>query len=538
MSKTYDAIVIGGGHNGLTVAAYLARAGRKVLVLERRQVLGGAAATEEIFPGFQVNTGSGDAGLFLPEIVAELNLEQHGLEFIDSPAIVHALQPDGNTLTLWRDLRQSMTEIARFSQADAEKFPAFAELVCRLAKILRAVQTLTPPTLPDYRLAELFAWAPVALKLKRLGERDMLEFLRVLPMPVEEFLDGWFESTALKGALGAAGVTGSMSGPLAPGTALMLIYNAIGAPEGAVRASRFVRGGTGILSAALASAARALGTEIRTGTAVAKIVIKDDRATGVILEDGTEIEAKAVVSSANPGHTFFDMAGPSQLEIDFIREVKNIKYRGSTARVNLALSDLPRFAGAANGSAHEQAHPSTSPKASLSGHILICPDLRYLERAYDEAKYGRLAKNFSLDIIMPTIADPSLAPEGQHVMSIDVRYAPYHLRNASWDEASEQLGERAIDLLANYAPNIKDIILHRQVLTPLDYEHEYGLPEGSIYHGQMGLDQLLIMRPVGGYARYRTPVENLFLCGAGTHPGGGVTGAPGYNAVRAILKGK
>ena len=526
MKTTYDAIIIGAGHNGLVTAAYLAQAGRKVLVLERRETIGGAAATEGIFHGFRVNTGSADVGLFLPEIVADLKLKQHGLEFIESPALVHPLQPDGHGLTLWRDQAKTIEEITRFSQSDAEKFPAFARLVCRLAEVLRSMLIRTPPTLPEYQYGELLSWASVAFKFKRLGNRDMIELLRVLPMPVDEFLDSWFESPALKGALGAAGVTGTMQGPFAAGTAMMLLYNAIGASEGSVRASRFVRGGTGALSEALASAARNFGAEIRTGHGVAQIIVEDDRATGVILDDGEQIPAKKIISNTNPGHTFFTMVGAPQLEIDFVRNVRNIKYRGSTARINLALNELPHFG--ANGA---------SDYSHLSGHILICPDLRYLERAYDDAKYGRISRNPSLDLVVPTLSDSSLAPDGQHLMSIDVRYAPYHLRDATWDETRDKLGERVIDLLAEHAPNIKEIILHKQIITPLDYECDYGLPEGSIYHGQMGLDQLLIMRPVGGYARYRTPIDNLYLCGVGTHPGGGVTGAPGYNAAREILKG-
>ncbi len=529
MKKTYDAIIIGAGHNGLVTAAYLAQAGRSVLVVERRETIGGAAATEEVFPGFRVNTGAADAGLFLPEIVADLKLKQHGLEFIESPAIIHALQPEGNGLTLWRDQTKTIKEIARFSQTDAEKFPAFATLICRLVEVLRGMLTRTPPTLPEYQYGELLTWASVALKLKRLGNQDMVEFLRILPMPVDELLDAWFETPALKGALGTAGVTGTLQGPFAAGTALMLLYNAIGAPDGGVRASRFVRGGTGQVSEALANAARGFGAEIRTGAGIARIHLEDDRATGVILESGEEIQAKAVISSANPGQTFFDMVGAPELEIDFVRSVKNIKYRGSTARVNLALRGLPNFTGAANGADQEKAH--------LRGHLLICPNLRYLERAYDDAKYGRISTNPSLDMVIPTLSDTSLAPAGQHLMSIDVRYAPYHLREGNWDNAGQELGKRVINLLAEYAPNIKDIILHKQVITPLDYERDYGLPEGSIYHGQMGLDQVLIARPVGGYTRYRTPIENLYLCGAGTHPGGGVTGAPGYNAAREILKG-
>ncbi len=522
MKTTYDAIIIGAGHNGLVTAAYLAQAGRSVLVVERRENIGGAAATEDVFPGFQVNTGSNEAGLFLPEVIADLKLAQHGLDFIESPALVHALQPNGAGLTLWRDQSQTINEIAKLSTKDAEKFPAFAQLICQLSGVLQGMLTRTPPSMPEYQYGELFSWASIALKLKRLGNRDMVEFLRVLPMPVDEFLDSWFESDTLKGALGSVGVMGTMRGPLAPGTALMLLYNAIGASAGSVRTSRFVRGGTGQLSAALAAAARGFGAKIETGLGVAKIKLADDQATGILLDNGETIQAKAIISNTSPAHTFFKLVGAPELETNFVRAAKNIKYRGSTARINLALSQLPNFA---------------ADTQSLSGHVVICPDLYYLEHAYDDAKYGRISEKPSLDMVIPTLSDPSLAPDGQHLLSIDVRYAPYQMREATWDDETRQLlSERVIDLLAGYASNIKDSILHQQVLTPLDYEQEYGLPEGSIYHGQMGLDQMLIARPVGGYTRYRTPIERLYLCGAGTHPGGGVTGAPGYNAAHEILK--
>ena len=421
MTQKYDAIIIGAGHNGLVTAAYLAQAGRKVLVVERRDSVGGAAATEKIFPGFRVNTGACDVGLLLPEVVNDLKLRRHNLEFIESPALVHALQPDGKGLTLWRDQQRTVEELAKFSPNDAANFPAFAKLVCHLTEMIRTMMIRTPPVLPEYRYTELLSWAPVGLKLKRLGNQNMIEFLRVLPMSVAEFVDEWFESPALKGALAMAGVSGTMQGPMAAGTALMLLYNAVGATEGSVRASRFVRGGTGVLSEALARAAQGFGAEIRSGNGVAEIMIDEERATGVILEDGSRIEAAVVVSSASPAHTFFKLIGAPQLEIDVVRDVKNIKYRGSTARINLALSELPQFAGLRNG--------DEAGRSSYSGHIILCPDLHYLERAYDDAKYGRPSANPALDIVIPTLTDPSLAPAGQHLMSIDVRYTP--LRSAS-----------------------------------------------------------------------------------------------------------
>jgi len=518
---TCDALIIGAGHNGLVTAAYLAKAGRRVLVLERREALGGAAATEEVFSGFKFNTGAHDTGLFRQEIVDELNLPKHGLEMIESPVAVFAPQPDGTSLTLWRDPKKNFAEIAKFSKVDAEKFPAFLRLVGKLTEVLQSILLLTPPNVTQNSFDELMSWAGPGLKLKRSGKREMMEFLRVLPMTVVEFLNEWFENEALKAVLGSAGVTGSMQGPQASGTAFMMLYHYLGAANGGFKSSRFVKGGIGRLSVALASAARQHGAEIRTGMEVAQIKLNDDKATSVILKSGEEISARAIISNADPRRTFFDFVGAPHLGPTFVRRVRNIRYRGTTAKVNLALSALPRFKNA---------------EAHLSGHIVICPNLEYLERAYDDAKYGRYSQQPYLDIVIPTVLDSSLAPAGKHVMSITMQYAPYKLREGNWDERRENLGDHIINTLAAYAPHIKDIILHRQVLTPLDWERDYALTEGGEFHGQMGLDQMLFMRPVAGYGQYRTPVENLYLCGAGTHPGGGVTGAPGYNAAREVLK--
>jgi phytoene dehydrogenase-like protein len=526
----YDAVVIGAGHNGLVVAAYLARAGLKVLVLERRSIIGGAAATQEIFPGWRANTGAVDAGLFLPEIVAELRLENYGLQFIESPALVFSPCADGAGLAMWRDSQKTQAEIARFSQADAEKYPAFLQQISLMAGILRLIMTLTPPALPDYRYAELLPWLRVALQAKRLGDRELMAFLRILPMPVKDFLDEWFENSQLKAALGMSAVIGNMQGPHASGTAFMFLYQAVNAGQAGFRASRFVRGGAGQLSQALAAAAQQYGAEICTGLGADKIIPEGERAVAVLLSDGRQVTARTIVSSANPRHTFFDLVGAPHLPVRFVREVKNIKFRGSTARINLALSALPQFA---------QLSPHSTQldgNASLSGHILLCPDLEALERAYDDAKYGRVSEQPCLDLVIPSLLDNSLAPAGQHLMSIDVRYAPYSLREGSWEDQRDALYERVMRVVEAYAPGIRELVLHCQVLTPLDLERQYGLPEGSIYHGQMGLDQLLLMRPVAGYGQYATPLENLFVCGAGAHPGGGLTGAPGYNAARQILK--
>ncbi len=521
---THDAIIIGAGHNGLVAAALLAQAGRRVLVLERRVIIGGAAATEEIFPGFKFNTGAIDAGLFRTEIVQALDLERHGLRLMKSHVAVFAPQPNGVALTLWRDGQKNIAEIALFSKADAEKYPTFLRLLRKLAEALNSIALLTPPNVAHTNLDELLSWAKAGLKIKGLGKKEMMEFLRVLPMPVTEFLNSWFESDVLKAALGAPGVTGSMQGPQASGTAFMMLYHLLGEANGGFKSSSFVRGGIGELSRALANAAEESGAGIRLGTEIARILIQHDHAAGIILKNGEEISSRLVVSSADPRRTFFDLVGASNLGVQFVRRVRNIRYRGSTAKVNLALNGLPQFKGA------------TAGEAQLGGHICICPNLEYLERAYDDAKYGWYSTQPYLDIVIPTILDSSLAPQGKHVMSITMQYAPYRLRESDWEEQREKLGDNIINTLSEYAPNLKELILHRQVLTPLDWEREYALTEGGEFHGQMGLDQLLFMRPAAGYGQYRTPIAGLFMCGAGTHPGGGVTGAPGLNAAREVLK--
>jgi phytoene dehydrogenase-like protein len=523
---TYDAIIIGGGHNGLTAAAYLAKARLKVLVLERRGVLGGAAASEAIFPGYTVNTGALDSGLFLPEVVADLRLEKHGLQFLHSPAVLHALQTDDPGLTLWRDPKRSTAEIARFSAKDAEAYPAYVAWISRMAGVLRAAFLRTPPSIPDLPPGEMLAWLPSALKVRRLGKKDMMALLRALPMPLADFLDEWFEHPAVKAAVGAAGVTGSMLGPRASGTVFMLLYQAMNAGQAGFRASSFVRGGMGALSAALAHAATAHKAELRTGAAVEHILLEEGKASGVLLASGERLEGRAILSSATPRHTFFDLAGASNLAVGFSRELRNVRYRGSTARLNLALDGLPAF---------RSLPPDTGAADALSGHLLLYPSLDYLEHAYDDAKYGAVSAQPVLDFVIPTLLDDSLAPPGKHVLSANIQYAPYHLSEASWETQGPALVELVLKALEEHAPGLRDLVLHQQLLTPLDLEREYGLSEGCIFHGQMALDQLWFMRPVPGPAPYHTPIPNLFLCGAGSHPGGGVTGAPGRNAARVVI---
>ena len=513
-------VVIGGGHNGLVTAATLADSGAGVFVIEARDALGGAASTEEIFPGYRVDTGAGQAGLFRAEIASKLKLEEHGLEFLDSPISALCLTK-GDALRLWRDPEAARKDIERHSSADAGRYKEFLAQIGDQASTYRAAQDQVPPDLTSNGiLGYLPGFARLALSLRRRGRRAVSEFLRTIPISAEQLLDEWFENPILKGALATSGVDGSMLGPKASGTGLMLLYQAA---NGFPPPVRYVKGGTGALSTALAEAATKRGAVIQTGVRVEKVLIRKNRATGVALSDGQEIGCKAVASSADPRTTLLELVGAQKLELRVMRRARNIRYRGSTAKVNLALDQVPEFKGVRN-------------TAELQGRILVSPSIDYLERAYDDAKYQAWSHAPCLDMTIPTILDTTRAPEGNHILSAVVRYAPYHLKQGDWDSQREAFGDHVVAIISQYAPDLPKSILHRQVLTPLDYEREYSLPEGSLHHGQMGLDQLLMMRPIAGYGRYRSPVEGLYFCGAAAHPGGGVTGAPGRNAAKVIAK--
>lgn len=524
MSKKYDAIIIGAGHNGLVTACYLAKAGRTVLVLEKRSVLGGAAATEELFPGFKMNVGAEHAHLFRNEIIDELGLANKGLTIKKSSTITHSLNPDGKPLTIYADIAKTKSNIASFSQKDGDRYGAFCEFFARNADMLRATSAKKPIDPMDWKTKDVISWLPVVKKLRKMGKKDMPEFLRILPICIYDLLNEWFENDFVKGTLASKSVTGSRLGPRASGTNYMLMYLNAGIGLNGFAPPGIVEGGIGNLSNALAKKAKSLGVEIQTDAGVSGIIVEDGIATGVTCDNGDKFTAKQVVSNADPYRTFFDLVGPEELGLKFVKNVRNIKFRGSIAKLNLALKSLPQF-GNDSGSSHDH----------LTGDIIVNPSMNYLEEAYDDSKYGKFSQNPYLSMTIPTILDPSLAPAGQHVMSVQMQYAPFHLRESNWDEQRDVLASHILDTIKQHCPNIGELILHQDMQTPLDLQNKLGLTEGSIFHGQMGLDQVMFMRPVAGFGNYKTPVEKLYLCGAGTHPGGGVTGVPGYNAAKAIL---
>lgn len=519
---TYDAIVIGAGQNGLVAAAYLARAGKRVLVLEARPEVGGLQGTEEFHPGFKVDTAFHQSGWLDPAMASELSLGSatEGVLLPDTAV----LNLTGNrSLRLHRGIRETTEELRKHSSADAAKWEAFARLTGKLCGFLQHVYGATPPQLTSTRPGDLMTLLGLGRRVRGLGKADMIEFLRILPMSVAELLDDWFETDGLKGALGAAGITGIMQGPRSAGTAFVMLHHQVGNPVGVFRAGSLRRGGVGPLGARLAQAARGFGAEIATGRRVARIRSVDGRVVGVTLESGDEIGATQVMSTVDPRRTMLGMVEPTELAPEYVRAVQNMRFRGVSAKVNLALGELPRFSG-------------VTGDDSLQGVISLSPDLDYLERAYDDAKHGRVSSRPYLEAVIPTLHDASLAPPGRHVMSVWVQYAPYRMQG-QWDaNAREALGNRVVECLAEQAPNLPSAILHRQVLTPMDLSERYGVTEGSLYHGEMGLDQILFMRPVPGWGHHRTPVDQLFLGGSGTHPGGGIVGGAGRLAAREMLR--
>ena len=521
-----DAIIIGGGHNGLVCAAYLARAGRKVLVLERREQVGGAAMTEEVFPGFRFSVFSYVVSLLRPEIIRDLELPRHGLHILPLESTITPLE-NGDYLGQWNDHDQNRRELARHSLRDAEAYDEFGLMLHQMARAIKPLLAMAPPNPTSFSFSELMGMKRLAEHFRSLGPGRFHMLHKLLTMSSADFLDEWFETEALKATKSASGIIGTMLGPRSPGTAYVLLHHYMGELDGVVRAGVFASGGKGSVSAAIAAAARAAGAEIRTSAPVAQVLVKRGRAIGVVLENGDEIRAKLVVSNADPRRTFMQLVGEKHLPDEFVDSIRRFRFRGSSAKVNLALGELPDFtclpANRINGRAH------------LRGAISISPSVGYLERAYDDAKYGEISRRPYMDIVIPSMLDPAMAPPGKHVMSIFVQYAPYHLNGGWTDARRDALGDAVVDTLAQYAPNLKGAILHRQVVTPADIERIVGLSEGNIFQGELSLQQMFFLRPVPAWAKYRTPLAGLYQCGAGTHPGGGVMGASGRNAARAIL---
>src|SRR6478609_7958091 len=526
MAEHYDAIVIGGGHNGLVTAAYLARAGLRVVVLERRHVLGGAAVTEEIVPGFRFSVASYVVSLLRPEIVRELELPRHGLAILPLDGTLTPLDND----YLWRvnDHGRTVRELRRWSLSDAEAYEEYAILMAQMARFIKPILSAVPADQGRIRPAEWLSLAPLARRFAALPRRLRDTFIQLMTMSAADFLDQWFETDPLKATMAASGIIGTFQGVRSPGTAYVLLHHYMGEIDGAFRAWGIPRGGTGGVSLAIASAARALGAEIRTDAEVARIDVAGGRATGVTLVSGETLEAGAVLSSADPRVTFTGLLEPGVLDPEFTADLARYKFRGSSGKVNLALDGLPDLTCLPGRGEH------------LRGAISFSPSVDYMERAYDDAKYGRFSRRPYIDAIIPTLVDPAMAPPGKHVMSCFVQYAPYHLADgAEWDDAARQrFGDTVIATIAERAPNIHDLIIDRQVLTPLDIERRIGLTEGNIFQGELSLEQLFFNRPVPGWARYRTPVDDLWMCGSATHPGGGLMGAPGRIAALELLKSR
>jgi len=518
-----QAIIIGAGLDGLIAAYYLAKAGFKPLVLERREVIGGACATEEFHPGFQAALAT-SIGPLLPQVVNDLQLERRGVQVIKAPVRVTALSPNGPALYIYDDPKRTAAELALHSKRDTERYPEFAKCFAGIGGALRPLLQMTPPDIDSPSTAELWNLGRLGWNIRGLGKTDEYRLLRYGPMAVADLAGEWFENDLLRALVAARGIFGAFAGPWSAGTSVPLISQAANDDQVFATAS-FVQGGLARLIEAIAKAATEAGAEIRSHAEVTGIEVQDGRVVGVIVGGTENIPTWTVVSNGDPGITLLELLDSGELPPIFRNRVQNYRAHGTVARVDLALSDLPDFVGVKRGETEK-----------LSGHIHLGPDIDYLERAFAAAKYGDMSPHPYLDITIPTLSDPALAPNPQQVMSIHAQFAPYKLKSGAWQERREELGEKIIATLADYAPKVKELILGQRVITPADLEAKYGFRGGHIHHGEMSLDQLFAFRPVIGCARYRTPVEGLYLCGAGTHPGGGLTGASGLNASREIIK--
>jgi phytoene dehydrogenase-like protein len=519
-----DVVIVGGGHNGLACAAYLAKSGLDVLVLEKRDVLGGAAATEEPWPGYRVSSASYVVSLMPPQVVRELDLKRHGyrVSIITPDYFVPFL--DGTALTLWGDATRDAAAIARFSAADAEAYVEFDRYFERVATLLKDLLFVVPPNI---NLRDLPKWAATAGRFRKWSGRDVHEAVRLFTMSAADFLDEWFEDDRVKGALATQAIIGAWCGPMTPGSAYVLMHHWIGEIDGHAGAWGWVHGGMGGIAAAMASSARAAGAEVRTDAEVERIAMNaNGRAVGVALADGTLVRAQRVVSCAHPITTYLNLVGEERLPGDVVRDVKRYRTRSGSVKINVALGELPTF-------------PSWDQDGEVhTGLAAVSPSIEYLERAWDDAKYGRMSEHPYIEVVFPTAHEPEgLAPEGKHLMLGFSQYGPYELAEGSWDEGGrEEYARRALKALGEFAPDLEGAIEHVEVLAPRDIEERFGLLGGNIMQGELTPDQLFSFRPIPGYGDYRTPVAGMYLCGSGTHPGGGVMGVPGRNAASVILR--
>ena len=525
-NSIYDAVIIGGGHNGLTAAAYLARAGLSTLVLERRNIVGGCCVTEEIAPGCRVSTTSYIASMLRPEVISELRLAEYGLRMIPCDPAIQVPFPDGHVVPWWADRERARQEFSKISVKDADRFVQVDDQLKKLARYLQPF-FMEPP--PEIDTSSLRGWGDLFRAGKRfrgISNLEIAQLVSFLTGSLGEFLDLNYESEKMKTMFLANNVYGKHGGPYQPGTAIGLLFHLLSGGEHELQGFYgHVMGGMGSITQALAAAGQKLGVEIRTNASVEHVDVRSGRARSIALEDGTEIRARMVLSNADPKRTFLKLVDSKDLPEDFLFAVRGIKMQGPCAKVNMVLGEEPRFTG-------------TSPTATALERTFytLVPSLEFAERCYDIAKFGEIPEELWVDCVVSSNADASLAPPGKHILTCFVQYVPYHLRDGDWDQKREMLGDRVVKKIAEYAPNVPAAILARQVLTPLDLERTYGLTEGNIFHGDLRLEQLFFMRPVPGWSQYRTPIDGLYLCGAGAHPGGGVTGAPGRNAAHQALR--
>ena len=524
----YDAIIVGGGHNGLVAAGYLARERQKVLVLERRHIVGGACVTEELIPGHRVTRTSYVCSLLMPEIIRDFRMKDYGFQvLVPEPHSIYP-QPDGRYMLWYADVAKRAPEIAKFSVKDVKNMERFESELAGLQPFIDEILRTTPPQFPPRGLREMFDFARLGRKMLKLGDRRLRHFLELMTTSCADYLGRRFESDAVQAALALNGMIGTCVGPYSPGSAAVMLHHSIGSSiEGQPGAWGYVKGGMSGIAEALRKAARDFGAEIRTEAEVSRFLVEGGVCRGVVLASGDEIRSRVVASSLDPKRTFLKLLDPKTLDPQFVEDITKFKIQGSSIKMNLALSGLPDW----------KCIPGQDPKAPHQAAMFeIAPSLEYLERAFDDMKYGMPSRKPLIDGNIASVLDDTLCPRGHHVMSLFVQWGPYHLNQGTWPEIREKVGDNIVDTLEEYIPNIKKIIIGREVLSPWDLEKIFGLTEGNIFHGEMTPEQLFFLRPAPRYANYRTPVRGLYLCGSGAHPGGGVMGAPGRNAAREILK--